>query len=302
MQLDRQQAAQGGGLQRGDRQVEALGVPVDEHPSDPAGVVAHEPFDAGPEADVDAGFAGAVGDGEDEPLVAALHAAHRLAGAAAVAGGAHAVGARPQVGGGQLGVLPVEARVKQRAPDAPHDLGAAVAGEPAFQRLALQRAVVAAQLAVRNEPGEPRAAEPGQRGKAQEVADAVERVHLAVDEEADADGGEAELIGEPELVGERDHALVGGDDHVVEAVDAVPGEVHRAGEPAGGGGALEQRHPRAALGEAQGEDGAEDPGADDADRRPARALVAGRRSVGAVEHASGRRGAAHQRPPAMARS
>ncbi len=92
-------------------------------------------------------------------------------------------------------------------------------------------------------------------------------MHLAVDEEADPDGREAEAIGEPELVGERDHALVGGDDHVVEAIDAMPTEVKRPGEAAGGGGALEQRDARAAFGETQRQHGAEDAGADHPDMR-----------------------------------
>ena len=69
----------------------------------------------------------------------------------------------------------------------------------------------------------------------------------------------------PSSLGERDHALVGGHDHVVEAIDAMAPEVKRPGKAAGGGGALEQRDARAAFGEAQREHGAEDAGADDAD-------------------------------------
>ncbi len=133
-----------------------------------------------------------------------------------------------------------------------------------MQRLALERSVVAAQLAVQDEPGQPRAAEQGQRREAQEVGDPVERVHLAVHEEADADRFERQLVVQPKLLGERDHALVGGHDHVIEAIDPVSGEVDRAGQAAQGGGALQQRDLRALLGQAQGENRAEDAGADDA--------------------------------------
>ena len=132
-------------------------------------------------------------------------------------------------------------------------------------------------------------------------------MHLAVDEEADPDGRETEAIGEPELVGERDHALVGGDDHVVEAIDSMPTEVKRPGKAAGGGGALEQRDARAAFGKAQRQHGAEDAGADDPDmRRPHRPPgTRKRRTQGtsvlctATERRSS---AAGHRPPAIARS
>ena len=54
---------------------------------------------------------------------------------------------------------------------------------------------------------------------------------------------------------------------MVEAIDAVPLEVHRASQAAGRGRALQQRHAGAALREAQREHGAEDAGPDDADAR-----------------------------------
>ncbi len=161
----------------------------------------------------------------------------------------------------------VEARVEQRAPDALHDRAAAVVREPLLQRNVLQRGVLPAQLALRDEPREPRAPQGRERLKAQEVAYPVEGVHRPIHEEPDAHGREAQLAREPQLAGERDHALVGGDDDVVEAVHAVPVEVHRSGEAAGRGGALEQRDARSPLGEAQGQHGAEDAGADDGDAR-----------------------------------
>src|SRR5205823_5487104 len=87
-------------------------------------------------------------------------------------------------------------------------------------------------------------------------------------EEAHPYRAEAELITESELVGQRDHALVGGDDHVVEAVDPVSPEVHRTRQPPGGGRALEERYVGPGLGQAQRQNGAEDAGADDSDARP----------------------------------
>ena len=67
----------------------------------------------------------------------------------------------------------------------------------------------------------------------------------------------------------RDHALVGGGDHVVEAVDLVAAEVEGAGEATEAGAALDHGHPGAGLGQAQGERDAEDAAADDADVRGA---------------------------------
>ena len=94
-------------------------------------------------------------------------------------------------------------------------------------------------------------------------------MHLPSTKKPTPTGVKLSSIGEAELIRERDHPLVGGHDHVVEAVDAMAGEVHRAGQPARRGGALEQRDARAGLREAQREDGAEDAGADDADRATA---------------------------------
>ena len=138
MQLGGQQPTQGGRLERGDREIEVLVATVDANAGDAAALVADEPFDAGAEADVDAELARALGGGEHKRFVAALQAAHALARVTPVAGGAHAVGAGPEVGGGQLAVVGVEARVEQRPPDALHDVAPAVAREPAFEGLALQ--------------------------------------------------------------------------------------------------------------------------------------------------------------------
>ena len=90
-------------------------------------------------------------------------------------------------------------------------------------------------------------------------------MHLAVDEEADADRGEAQVLAQAELVDQRQHALVGGHDHVVEAIDPVAAEVEGAGEAAQRRAALEQRDLRARLLQAQRERRAEDAAADDAD-------------------------------------
>ena len=90
-------------------------------------------------------------------------------------------------------------------------------------------------------------------------------MHLAVGEEAGADVGEAQLVAEPDLLGHRDHPLVGRGDHVVEAVDLVAAEVEGPGEAAEAGPALDHGHLGAGLGQTQGERGAEDAAADDAD-------------------------------------
>src|SRR4029079_5734485 len=84
-------------------------------------------------------------------------------------------------------------------------------------------------------------------------------------EEAGADRGEAQLVAEPHLPGHRDHPLVRGGDDVVEAVDLVAAEVEGPGEAAEARAALDHRHPRALLGEAEGQRDAEDAAADDAD-------------------------------------
>ena len=64
---------------------------------------------------------------------------------------------------------------------------AAVAAQPALQRHVLERGVVLAQLALGDEPRQARAPQRRERREAGEVAQAVEGVHLAVGEEADAD-------------------------------------------------------------------------------------------------------------------
>jgi hypothetical protein len=140
-----------------------------------------------------------------------------------------------------------------------------VAAQPTLERDVLERAVVLAQLALGHEPRQPGAAQRRQRREAREVAQAVERVHLPVGEEADADRREAQVVLQPELVDQAEHALVGGHDHVVEAVDPVTAEVEGAGQAAEARAALEQGHLRAGLLQAQREDRAEDAAADDAD-------------------------------------
>ncbi len=99
-------------------------------------------------------------------------------------------------------------------------------------------------------------------------------------------GVKLELIAQSELLGERDHPLIRGHDHVVEAVDAMTAEVERSGESSGRRRSLQQRHVGAGLGQAKRQHGAKDAGADDADARTARVLLA----------------RAGHRPPATARS
>ena len=74
-----------------------------------------------------------------------------------------------------------------------------------------------------------------------------------------------EAVTEANLLGHRDHAGVRGRDHVVEAVDLVTAEVHRPGQAAETGAALDHGYLGAGLGQAQSERGAEHPAADDAD-------------------------------------
>ena len=74
-------------------------------------------------------------------------------------------------------------------------------------------------------------------------------------------------LGETQLCREREHAIVRGKNDVIEAVDLVAAEVHRAREAAQARRALEQRHPGAQLGQPKRQGRAEDPPADDGDRR-----------------------------------
>ena len=90
-------------------------------------------------------------------------------------------------------------------------------------------------------------------------------MHLAAGEEAGADRREAQLLAQPDLLRHRDHPLIGGRDHVVEAVDLVAAEVHRAGETTEARAALEHRDLGSGLGQAQRERNAEHAAPDDAD-------------------------------------
>ena len=79
-----------------------LGLTIHHYALYRAARLVHEAFDARAEAHVDAQL-GRTGRGRrDQSLVAAAQAAHPLAGAALLAGRAHPVGTRPQVGRGKL--------------------------------------------------------------------------------------------------------------------------------------------------------------------------------------------------------
>ena len=111
---------------------------------------------------------------------------HLLCATLAAARAPHAARATPPVGGGQIVVRTIKARIQQRAPDAiDHPLAAELA-QPWQERLVLEIVVAAAQLAGDDEPGEPQSVEEREGREPEKIADAVERVHLPVDPEAHA--------------------------------------------------------------------------------------------------------------------
>ena len=91
-------------------------------------------------------------------------------------------------------------------------------------------------------------------------------VELALLVEADARRAEAELVlADADLGRQRPHAVVGGQDHVVVAVDRDPAEVGGAGQAAELAIALVDRDGDAGLGQAVSGAEAEQAAADDAD-------------------------------------
>ena len=168
-----------------------------------------------------------------EPFVAAPQAAHRSPALPPLAGGAHAVGARPEVGGGQLVVAGVEARVEQRVARCARPprgrSGASASFRAACARAARSRG--AAGTAATNQAS--RARPSGESGGKRRKSPIPLNGYISPStKKPDADRREAQLVAEPQLLGERDHPLVGGHDHVIEAVDPVPAEVDRAGQAA----------------------------------------------------------------------
>src|SRR5205085_11537694 len=93
----------------------------------------------------------------------------------------------------------------------------------------------------------------------------VHREEASVVVEADAGGPEAEAAAEPELLGQTAYAVVGRQDHVIEAIDAMPVEVEGADEAAEIARALVDGHLGACLKQPVGRGEPEDPAADDAD-------------------------------------
>src|SRR5206468_11319660 len=83
--------------------------------------------------------------------------------------------------------------------------------------------------------------------------------------EADLRRPEAEAVAEPELFREAPHAVVGREDHVVEAVDRPPVEAERADEPAEAARAFVQRDLYPRLREAVCRGHPENAAADDRD-------------------------------------
>ena len=120
-------------------------------------VVEEQPLDRGADADAGAGVGRPAGDRLDQPVVSAREAAHRLAGPTLRAGAAHPPRPRPEIGRRKLVVVAVEARIEQRAPHLLDDGSPAVPTQPRFERHVLELLAVAPQLALGDEPGEPRA-------------------------------------------------------------------------------------------------------------------------------------------------
>jgi hypothetical protein len=123
------------------------------------------------------------------------------------------------------------------------------------------------QLAPRHERREADALVGAQQRELHGLARRGHREHPAVVIEADLGGTEPETPAQAELLGEPDHAVVGGQDHVVEAVHARPARVDRADEAAQLGRTFVEGHLDPGLGQPQGGGHPEDPAADYADRR-----------------------------------
>ena len=132
-----------------------------------------------------------------------------------------------------------------------------------------------------DERAEPQPIVRAQQREGQELPQRAHREQPAVVVEADADRAEAEAVAEAELVARPMHAVVGRQNHVVEAVDAVAVEVEGADAARRGrSSARTTTTGTPCLGEAERRGHAEDAAADDADggrsRCADRALPRGR--------------------------
>ena len=201
----------------------------------------------------------------DQRLVTALEPAHHLV-AVGVARRRHPPGARPDVRRRQVVEASVELRVEQRLPQPLERAAPAPALEPREQRLVVEARVRAADLAARGEAAEADPVRERQERERQQLARRRHREQAPVVVEADLARAETEAVAEAELLREAARAVVAGQDHVVEAVDALAVEVERADEPAEVGCALVERHLHAAAREPVRGGHAEDAAADDAHR------------------------------------
>ena len=127
-------------------------------------------------------------------------------------------------------VAAVELRVEQGLPKALDDAPAGRPTEPLEQRDLVQVLVGLLQLATGRKSAKAQAIGKREEREREELAAARSSRPAAVAVDADLRGPESEGVAEPELVGEADHAVVGGKHDVVEAIDVMAVEVERADE------------------------------------------------------------------------
>src|SRR5580765_3994107 len=200
----------------------------------------------------------------DQPLVAAVQPPHHLA-ALLVACARHPSRARPDVGGRQVVELPVELRVEHRLPKPLGDGPSGDSLEPLNEWRLVQLLEVLDQVGPHGEEAEAETMVQGKQRKPEEVHRRGGREELPVAVAADSRWTEAKLVAETKLVGEAQDTVVARQDHVVEAIDRAPGEVHGCGQAAEVRRALEQRDADALLRQAQGHCHPEKTTPDDAD-------------------------------------
>ena len=124
-----------------------------------------------------------------------------------------------------------------------------------------------APVAAHHERAEPQPLQRAEQREAQELLRRRDREQPLAIPEADADRAEAELVAEAELLGEAEHAVVGRQHHVVEAIDVVAVEVEARHQAAEAVGALHDVDLHARLREAVCGGEAHEAAADDADAR-----------------------------------
>ena len=283
-ELGREQPARHRRCQRAEHVVEAPQATVDDD-ADGAAALGFDRLDGRPCAHLAAQGDDLVLERIDQRLVAALEPAHHLA-PALVAGRAHPARSRPDVGGREVGEIAVELGVEQRLPQLLDDTLAGVAPEPLLERLVVEPVVLLRQLAAGDEQRQPGALARAQKREGEELLRRGHREEATVAVEADPGRPEPPAVAETELVGEADHAVIGREHDVVEAVDSGAVEVERADEPAEVRRALVERDGDAGLSKPIGGGHPEDAPADDPDRRlhaPRAPSVAAGRGSGAVE-------------------